>query len=307
MKLAQTIVLISLAVLTCSAPARCWDKVGHMVVDQIAYERLSPAARTQVDSLLTTLNADPLVAGLDAQYRPYNAVTVGALMDDIRGETKDFNKWHYVDLPDTELTPAQVKAQFGDMSHPNAYAAIVTQCEQTLSDPKRPAADRARMLAFLFHLTADLHQPLHAIGRQQGGNQYKIDELPAFDPASTWKINNLHAFWDNAYRYDNAGGIVTVVYDQTDLPRTMSPTVPVLRSYAHTLVALFPAPLSAAADIDPADWAAESQRIGLTSVFPKDSAATLSADYVHSAHDIACGRLVLAGERLANLLNQLLK
>jgi hypothetical protein len=301
------IAFLSIAAGFACRPAFCWDKVGHMVVDQVAYGHLTPAAKTQVDSLIATLNTDPLVTGLDDRYRPYNPITEGALMDDIRGETKDFNTWHYVDLPDTELTPAQITAQFGDAANPNAYEIIVDKCEKTLADPARPAADRARMLAFLCHLVGDIHQPLHAIGRDLGGNRYKIDALPSIDPNSEWHINNLHAFWDNAYRYDDVNGKIAVVYDQSDLPRTMSPTMPVLTAYAHGLEARYPASDAAAKDLVPADWAAESQHLALTTAFPPATVSSLSPEYVHTAHDVACARLVLAGNRLANVLNQLFK
>ena len=292
----------------CTAPAaRAWDKVGHMLVDQIAYDRLTPAAKNNVDSLLKTFNADPLVAGLDAQHQNYNAVTVGAFMDDIRGETKEFNTWHYVDLPDTELTPAQIKAQFGDDAHPNVYEAITNKCLKTLGDPKQPQADRARMFAFLCHLVGDIHQPMHAIDRDQGGNKYPIAELPLTDPTSTWHINNLHSFWDNAYRYDNVAGSITVIYDQPDLPRQMSPDVPILRSYSHGLVARYAPTSEQASDLDPAVWASESQKLALEAAYPKEKVDHLSPEYVHAAHDVACQRMVLAGERLANLLNATFK
>ena len=154
------------------------------------------------------------------------------------------------------------------------------------------------------HLVGDIHQPLHAIRLERGGNDYKITAMPLFDPG--WRINNLHAFWDNAYRYDNVKGQITVVVPGLDRPRPSSLGYGPMADYAAILVREYlPGERKLAAVSDPAEWAAESARIACTFAFPVDGSHTLSAQYVHHAHDVACRRIVLAGCRLANLLNSI--
>jgi len=307
-------ILVGLGVFLLSGkPAFCWDHVGHMIVDQIAFEHLTPAAKHRALMLLAVLNTDSLVTGLAPEYQPYNFVTAGAWMDDIKGETREFNSWHYVDLPD-HTSARTIATDFADDSHPNVYEVIVKKCETTLADPRASKADKARMLAFLMHLTGDIHQPLHCAERDRGGNAYKIAPLPSFD--STWTVDNIHAFWDNAYRYDTVHGQITVVVGLEPFPRTMKPNVGPIKSLADAMQRTYPkAERGMQNDNSPADWAVESNKLASTIVFPTPASqptprarnpVTLTPEYVHQAHDIACHRLLLAGLRLAATLNRIL-
>ena len=133
MNTARHLLVILGLIAVASTPAYCWDKYGHMLIAEVAYESMTPATRTKVDSILSTLAADPHVSGLEDKYKPYNAVTVAAWMDDMRmsridtsaGHTADFNTWHYVDLPDGSMTPADVRAQFDKTDDPNVYEILV--------------------------------------------------------------------------------------------------------------------------------------------------------------------------------------
>lgn len=298
---------VCLWLLATGAPnAYCWDRYAHIVTTQIAYDMLTPAARDRVNELIGELNKDPCVTSLAPDITGYNAVTAGAWMDDLKARNRQFNTWHYIDLPINPSTTAADVVSFNDnrpAGSENAYDIIVSKCLPTLRSSNASKADKARMLAFLMHLVEDLHQPLHACGLLAGGNQYPIDEMPVFDP--TWRITNLHAFWDNAYRYDAVGGTVVLQWPLLDFPRP-APDVGPSKVYADYLVARYlPENRAMLNDVNPADWAAESNRIASTFVFPKGNIRTLSPEYVHRAHDIACTRLALAGYRLGMLLNQL--
>lgn len=300
-----------------SSPAYCWDKYGHILIAEVAYESMTPAAQKQVDAILSTEAADPHVSGLEDKYKPYNAVTVAAWMDDMRmsrvdtgaGHTAEFNTWHYVDLPDGPMTAADVKAQFDKADDPNAYEILVDKCMKAIDDPSMAAADRARYVAMFFHLAGDIHQPLHAVGRQKGGNDYKIDPLPSYDPwPNAWHINNLHSFWDNAYRYDGIDGQVKVVCPYLDMPRSMEPGEGQIKTIVDTMILPYlPSDTAKLSETDPAVWAVESHDIATSFVFPKDNASALSADYVHQAHVMACTRMALAGWRMAQVLNAAFK
>ena len=66
--------------LTVSASAHAWDPAGHMLVDQIAWTQSKPEVRARVDELARTLEN----AWNNGQ--PYNFITAGAWMDDMRSK-----------------------------------------------------------------------------------------------------------------------------------------------------------------------------------------------------------------------------
>lgn len=230
-------------------------------------------------------------------------------MDTAPGHTAEFNTWHYVDLPDGPMTPADVRAQFDNAADPNAYEILVDKCIKALNDPSMPAADRARYIGMFFHLAGDIHQPLHAIGRLKGGNGYAIDPLPAYAQGpNAWHIDNLHAFWDSAYRYDGVDGQIKVVCPDPDMPRTMIPGEGEIKTVADTLILPYlPTDKAKLNETDPAVWAVESHDIAVSFAFPKDNATTLTPGYIHQAHVIACTRIALAGYRMAQVLNAAFK
>ena len=292
-------------------PAYCWDKFAHEVIAQIAWDNMNPAARTSAASLIKAFNTDPLVTNAQAEYKPYNFVTAAAFMDDIAargaspgpGTTPAYNSWHYIDLPDDpNLTIGQIES-FRDQHPSNVYLAIRTACLPTLEAPYYPPSFRARSLAMFLHFAGDIHQPLHATGRGLGGNRYPIQPLPSEDPA--YQVANLHEFWDGAYRYSAINGKITLDEPASDLPRVTAPDQGEVAALAKRLEAKYAkAETASAANLDPAQWALESSRIADTFAFTALNNATVLPDsYVNKAADIADQRLVLAGLRIANVLN----
>ena len=288
-------------------PALAWDKFAHMVVGQIACDHLKPSAKAEVVKLIALLPNNPDVADLDDKYKPYNDVTVAAWMDDIKSASREYNAWHYVDLPAPPSGTAQstdaLKA-YSAANTPNAYDAIVNHCIPTLKDPNASDPDKAKMLGFLFHLEGDVHQPLHAIDTLLGGNRFPIAAMPAADP--DWSIKNLHSFWDNAYRYDVVDGKIVVSVTDLDLPRTMTDDngtpEDVAKAFENEYEKKEEKP---AKDLDPADWVVESNNIATGFAFTAVQDRALTPDYVGKASAIAKERIVLAGLRLANLLNSI--
>jgi len=300
-------------ILTCavfaamSHPALAWDKFAHMVVAQIACDHLKPAAKAQVVKLIALLPADPDVSDLADKYKPYNDVTVAAWMDDIRSASKQYNAWHYIDLPGapagTHQTAAALKT-FATVNTPNVYDGIQNHCIPTLESSTASDADKAKMLGFLFHLEGDIHQPLHAIDTLLGGNRFPIGEMAAADP--DWHITNLHSFWDNAYRYSVTDGKIAVTISDLDLPRTMTDGSGSANDVAKEFEKEYETQeTQPAKDLDPADWGMESNDIATSFAFTAVQDQPLTPDYVTKASAIARQRIVLAGLRLANLLNSI--
>lgn len=311
-----TVISVSIMVMTIIPKSgMCWDKYGHMLIAEVAYEKLSKPAKSRIDHYLSVLQNDPHIAGLEDKYKPYNAVTIGAWMDDMRlskvdtgsGHTSEFNPWHYVDLPD-QTTKAELMSQFNNDAEPNVYNAIVNHCLKTLNDQSASDADKARMYGMLVHLVADIHQPMHATARQKGATEYPIKPLPNFDPSSPWHMDNLHAYWDNAYRYDIEDDKLVLTCTNLDMPRNQQPDLAELKKVTRDILGGYmPRNKQSIKDLDPADWVLESLELARTKAFPKDNQAVLGNEFIRQSHDIACERMALAGCRLAELLNEIFK
>ena len=302
--------VLLLAVLTAATarPGYCWDKVAHMVIAQIAYDRLTPATKAKVDALAAQLNQDPFTLALDGKYKPYQFISIAAWPDDIKslGQlTRSYGGWHYIDLDslptDDTAALAAVKA-YPPGTTSNVYDAIETKCLPTLRDPNATPANQARMLAFLCHFVGDIHMPLHALGRDKGGNDYQI---AAIDSDAGYHVANLHAYWDNGWRYADENGQITV-NRLSDVPRPAMPDQGEIKRLADAIEAQnLPSDPKLLHQTDPAAWALESYRLATTIVYPVGGTHVLTPDYVKAARPVALQRIALAGYRLANMLNSL--
>ena len=232
-------------------------------------------------------------------------------MDDIRGRTKEYNTWHYVELP---YTPEG--APLPDPSQENVLYAIAIATDIVTGQKTRPGIDRDQALVMLLHLVGDIHQPLHATGRSDaGGNKVTVpnidDEIVQVMPAR----KNLHYFWDSAYRRVLKDGLAVNLYPEP--PYMMDHPVeghnaaaPLIREQTTRLEKSYQAgPYPAGGTTT--DWAKESHALGYKYGYQQlpggDGAnpATLDKTYVDNAREIASQRLIQAGHRLADLLNAL--
>ncbi len=294
----------------CGAPggaprAYAWNDGGHMLVAQIAMNRLAkldPAAWAQVNAILKDLPnpAHPAV--------PYTAVTVACWMDDVRKTEFDEPSWHYVDVP--------CGGKVEKAEKPNALTAI-EKCVAVLRQPATTtAARRERALARLIHVVGDVHQPLHCLEELKGGNLFPIAGIPDLflaldrdgrdtrDSGQPGVYQKLHAYWDGAYRYDRVGNAIQKVYD---LGRSDSPDTAKTQYYADLIYRDFlPKDAAELAKTDPKIWVADSSKKACDFALRLQPKKTPSPAYIHSAHDIACTRIALAGYRLAALLDALL-
>ena len=86
-----------------------WDAAGHMLVGEIAWTQMTPAARERAAELVKTL--DPRFHG----GRPYNFITAGCWMDDMRSKKGyAWSKWHYVNIP---FTPSGTECVLPEPPH----------------------------------------------------------------------------------------------------------------------------------------------------------------------------------------------
>ncbi len=290
------------ATLFLSASALAWDPAGHMLVDQVAWTQTKPEVRARVDEL---------VAKLESTYnnsQPYNFVTTGTWMDDMRSKKGyEWSKWHYVNLDWTADGVA-----FALPEPPHVVWAI-GESLKTLKTGDAAPDQLAQALAMVMHFVGDVHQPMHATDRgDRGGNGVLIMSVPFSDLWPGTKAN-LHAFWDKAFRFDNADGKIAEIWQCPPTPdRPKSATEGVIAEQAAKIIAKYPATSLTAeiAQMDPVEWTRESHQLGCVSGYPAgfvpsdNHAVELTGDFAAKSRAIAERQIALAGYRLAKILNE---
>jgi len=288
--------------------ARAWDPLGHMLVMKIAYDGLTPKARAELDAAVARFNAK------ENPDAPYDAVTAACWMDDARSRTKEFNEWHYVNLPFShEGTPVPE----GALQKPDVIWAT-GQCEAIVKGAaEQPGVDRDQALVSLLHLVGDIHQPLHVTEHHDfGGNRARISNLKEQDvDLMFFKGGNLHFFWDSAYRREFKDGEVAVSYATPFFARE-APVAghrdarkTVDREAAAIEKKYPPQSLGDVKGGDPASWAIETHALGYDFAYgklPAGKPVQLDKEYVEASRACAEKQIAVAGYRLAAVLNQLL-
>jgi hypothetical protein len=183
-----------------SSTALAWNDKGHMVVAQLAYQRLTPAQRESVAGIL---RQHPHWQELLIAERPDNVPEdqwafwrAATWPDWVKHHQEQFShpKWHYVDFPFVPPGSA-VHAE----SHQPKEENILTALPMCV-DKVRTATgqERAINLCWMIHLIGDIHQPLHCVSLfceqfpkgDVGGNDslYRL---------GSHRIIKLHPFWDD--------------------------------------------------------------------------------------------------------------
>lgn len=271
-------------------PAWGWNDTGHRVIAAIAYPRLSPHAKQQVDALTRQL-----FYSNDGYQRFLKAAT---WPDDIRAKGNNlYNNWHYINLPwSIDGTPTFAPAKT------NLQSAL-KQSLLVLSNQDHDQHLRLLMLVMLIHLTGDAHQPLHCINRfsrhyphgDAGGNWFPINMA---------HVKNLHAFWDQGLGLFNPPGMRYAAYQNY------------IAALANTFTSEYPPNFfgQQVTDLKPDDWIHDSYELAINSVYkplqknqsqdlPKFQ--KLSNQYVMTGRQLVAKQSALAGYRLAAILNAL--
>ncbi|MEI8234647.1 MAG: S1/P1 nuclease [Verrucomicrobiota bacterium] len=279
--------------------AQAWDDSGHLLIAEIAAHRLRPEVIRKMEALT------PL---LDTRFdggRPYNVITAAVWLDDMRGlgQGNPWKLWHYIDVP-------CAGDAFTEPPPPHALSGL-DQAVAVLRSPEAAPEARAEALAQVMHIVGDIHQPLHTATRDdRGGNGVRIAPLTASGSGPS----NLHAFWDAACRYDAPGGQIVEFWKGPGREaRPQGPGEPgVVSQTARALLAQAPKPAPVPASPQPWwEWARETHAIACKAGWPpsgtpqKNGVVQLTPAFVHESHAIAMQQVLKAGERLADLLNEL--
>jgi hypothetical protein len=292
-----------LAALWKPANALAWNSTGHMIIASMAYDRLSPEARTRWVELL---KQHPAFAQWEQtfpkdepnlEFGRYLCMRASTWPDDIRKTESPYDHpiWHYIDypleMPNCPMEPAPANTEdilFG-----------LSRSEKILNDPAATGADRAASLSWIIHLVGDIQQPLHCVtlinetypkpDGDRGGNLFFVSM--AGNPI------NLHAVWDSlagsmmdSQELILRGGQLGEKFPRSALPELTRAT-------------------------DPLAWSLEGRALAIEAVYrhgtlpggkePNGFLPPLPSGYIAASRALADRRMAIGGYRLADTLDQL--
>jgi len=266
-----------------------WGQDGHMMIAQIAADRLNPTAQKIVKQFIGSGQTLASIAPLPDDYAH---TTQGAWSAPC----------HFCNLP-RDATDFQMKycPSYCVVKSIQNYTSIL-QTEQSNPQPcdfttgVEPCA-----LEFLVHYVGDVHQPLHVgYGDDKGGNDVQV----TFYGEST----NLHKVWDDnmIWRWEGENNWSWGAEQLENIIQAANETN-LIDEYLS--------------DMNPIDWASESffyvrttcynytgdeNEIPSISYSFKRQTPALGEYYYNHNLPIVFQRLIAAGVRLASLLNTVL-
>ncbi len=294
---------------TCAVQsAQAWNKAGHMVTGAIAYDTLKKENPKALEKVLALLKQHPQYDKMWAKQLEKIApedrdqalfMLAARWPDDIRDDPEyNHSDWHYTDLPFKPAgQPDSVKTE--DPPDPNIQTAY-RQNVDVLEQKNSTTAEKAVALCWIFHLTGDVHQPLHTVSLftteypgpkgDQGGTKMFIRAKPDAEPIS------MHKFWDD---------LITGTEDTRDVKKV---AIELRTQYPHALLDKQPT------SVTPNDfpkWIQESFQSAKADVYRqgqftgspiRDNAPALPDGYIKQVQPVAQRRATLAGYRLADVL-----
>ena len=271
----------------CCAPAVwAWGPQGHRTVGAIADRLLTPHSHAVVAQLL----ADDLDKfGNPSGRTTLEAVSVWA--DELHGTEAARGRWHYDDVP---ICGSEPKARYCPDGQCNTEQ--LKRLIGVLADARAAPRERNEALKWIVHLVADIHQPLHAADNDdRGGNLVPV----ALVGVRTRGRENLHRVWDN-----DLVKLALQARSGQQPPRDID----ALAVEARELTA-------EVGQGSPDSWAVESNNLARNVAYHYPGFACnqvppgiviLDEAYQQQAEVVVRERLLLAGGRLATLLNQTL-
>ena len=266
----KIIALILLAAFT-STQLFAWGPTGHAIVADLAYSRLTPAAKQNLHLLLGEATL----------------ASIASWADQVRKDRDESYDWHFVDIPkdapgfsdERDCFRPQDKHKDAQTDHHNCAVDRIEIFQKVLADENASPADRLEALKWVVHFVGDLHQPLHAIDEARGGNDIK---LPVFGSPKCGDYDcNLHWTWDD------------LLIHHTGLTE---------EDYVQRLNGLIEQKhLDKQSGGTPVDWANESHLQAKHILTPIPTA--VDEAYYQANIELVNEKLALAGVRLAKLLN----
>lgn len=281
MRMTKTTFVLLAAMAAATTSLEGWGGQGHRLVGLIAADRLTPIARENVRWLL------------DGQ----TLADVASWADTITTEQQQTALWHYLNIPpdangydrdrDCPRQPGVAARSRADRWR-DCVVDRITYWESRLADRELDRADRATALKFVVHFIGDLHQPFHALGVGQGGNDVQVRVFGEGNcaPAGAPRPSpcNLHSVWDSR------------LIGRRDVDD---------REYAAMLRKLIVDKRWGSAPAGtPAQWADQSWRLAKEALVAPNT--NIDEGYYRRHIPVIDERIALAGVRLAAMLNRAL-
>ena len=259
-----------------------WGTNGHLLVAEIAYQHLTPAARAQVNTLSKRFTSNY------PRFKNFQLASVWA--DSLRHNgVNAFNSWHSINQP---LSYHHIQHHYY-AKHDVVWAIL--QSIQVLQSPTATPMSKALFLMFLNYFVADAHQPLHCVNfysrrfpnGDSGGTLFLLKRIK-------WAAN-LHQYWDKGgdilwqYRHSNALNMQGIKLLATKIEK----------DYPETNFS------TKANDLHPYHWVEESYLLAKNTAYHIPYNSQPSKLYQAKTQKISEQRFALAGYRLENLLNQI--
>lgn len=314
MKVFIKVFLLICGILCFAINGFAWDATGHRVIAQIAYDNLTPHAKHEITKLFQVIR--------EKYPKNYNMVTSAAWMDSFKTDCpKDSTNcllppktWHYMDRPyrigsDVDLDMAAKEY----VRAPNVVWAIEKSVAE-IQSPHNSYKVKGLYLLFLIHLVGDVYQPLHNIlgissqfpapEGDAGGNAYKIQfnkicrlkDMP-FDVMHD--IGSLHTFWDQGAGEftcvpikNGWGGYVDSLAKYYE--HRMRYSVKLHKKIRKLL----------RRNKTPQSWSLESYKYA-RQAYDTPFGGQVSVTYVEKSKKIVDQQIILAGYRLAQVLNHI--
>jgi hypothetical protein len=274
MNLLRTILTLFLL----ATPVWAWGVEGHTLVSDIAWDRLDPIVQARTEQLLSH---HP-----DSRIRTLSEASLWP--DLIRDRSHSFHfynrpDWHYQDrLVNETDRPVTLEGKL--------LEKLEEQC-RVLSDKESSQRAKAVALSWVAHLVGDIHQPLHNSELyderfpegDRGGNLYEV--------VLGGETLSFHYLWDSA------GG--RFLYP---------PSSDRLRSYQTWFVEKHPPESFAELEVHSFQaWSDEGLALAVEAYGNVPFGEKISTEALESVMDVSERRIVLAGYRLAKILEEALK
>ena len=277
---------LAASLLLAAQAALGWGPQGHRTIGAIADRLLTPQAHAAV---LQLLEDDRDKFGNPSGRTTLESVSVWA--DELHGTPDARPSWHYDDVP---ICGSEEKARYCPDGRCNTEQ--LKRLIGVLGDEHAPARERNEALKWVVHLVGDIHQPLHAADNgDHGGNLVPV----VLEGVRTRGRESLHRAWDN-----DLVQLALHARNRQQPPRDID----ALTTEAANLE-------REVGQGTPDSWARESNNLarnvayhypGFACNSPAAGVVVLDAAYLDDAEVVVRERLLLAGARLANLLNRTL-
>jgi hypothetical protein len=302
-----------------ASPAGAWHHAGHRITAEIAFDLLNQDQQRHVAEILrahprfkqdfAALMPDEVADGNDADRARWILAHAANWPDQVTDISQAVRRkyhrstWHYINLPvflteqdETDLAGRLDYNISMEFAPPLRRDLNIVQALKgnllTWRDDSATDADKAIALCWILHLTADLHEPLHAVALfssdyfpegDRGGNLIAVKRAK--------DVTNLHVVWDGlANRFlkltpdENTRELLARdVADIQSIPGWARQYRDMAEEFAYTQEV--------------------KQKLLAQPPGKTNPMISLSTDYIETARKIAESQIIIAGHRIAALIS----